>query len=195
MTVPAHPLCWPPEVPRAPRREAGRFKVTLAGALDNVRHSLVLFGQDTGHRVTEIVMSSNVTLGVAAPADPGVAVWFLWDEAMRCIPVDRYASVAANLQAIHHVLEARRTEARHGTLVLVRQSFAGFKALPAPAGESWREVLGITGAATGDVMVEAVREAHKHLVRRYHEGGREPDRARMAAINAARDAALRELGA
>ena len=53
-----------------------------------------------------------------------------------CIPVDRYNSVEANLQAIHHIIEARRVELRHGTLALVRASFTGFKALPAPAGQA-----------------------------------------------------------
>jgi hypothetical protein len=62
-----------------------------------------------------------------------------------CIPVDRYAKVEANLQAIHHIIEARRTELRHGTLALVRATFTGFVALPAPGAtrkRSWREVFG-----------------------------------------------------
>jgi hypothetical protein len=96
-----------------------------------------------------VVLSSNVTLGNSKPADPGVAAWFLWDGERRCIPVDRYDSVKANLQAIHHVLEARRVELRHGTLALVRATFEGFKALPPPPGaRPWGEVLGLGHQAT-----------------------------------------------
>lgn len=35
--------------------------------------SLRLFGVDAGRAVSDIVMSSNVTLGVAKPGDPGLA--------------------------------------------------------------------------------------------------------------------------
>jgi hypothetical protein len=70
---------------------------------------------DSGEPVSDIVITSNVTLGVDNPPDPGVAVWFAWDGMTVCIPVDRYSSTAANLQAIHHVLEARRVELRHGS--------------------------------------------------------------------------------
>src|SRR5690348_5115358 len=135
----AYPLSWPQGFPRAAKREHGRFKTTLPGAIRNVQLSLRLFGQDSGKPVANIIMSSNVTLGAERPADPGVAVYFSWEQLQVCIPVDRYDTVAANLQAIYHIIEARRVELRHGTLALVRASFAGFKALPAP---SWRLVLG-----------------------------------------------------
>jgi hypothetical protein len=131
----------------------------LAGALKNVQHSLRLFGQDSGKKIDCLVISSNVTLGVQRPADPGVAVWFVWDGLQVCIPVDRYASVEANLQAIHHIVEARRVELRHGTLALVRATFTGFKALPSPAGEDWRTVLGFGPADV--VNTAAVEAAYK----------------------------------
>src|SRR5690606_25492676 len=118
---------------------------SLSAALANVEDSLRRFAADSGKKIEGLVISSNVSLGDRRPADPGVAVWFSWDGMQICIPVDRYTSVEANLQAIHHVIEARRTELRHGTLALVRATFQGFRSLPAPAGESkrsWREILG-----------------------------------------------------
>ena len=133
MTITAYPLHWPQGFPRAKLRERGAFKTTLAGALDNVQGSLRRFASDSGRKLENVVMSSNVTLGASSPADPGVAVWFTWDGLGVCIAVDRYQTVEANLQAIHHIIEARRTELRHGTLALVRASFAGFLALPAVA--------------------------------------------------------------
>lgn len=140
----AYPLTWPPGFRRtpAPRREKGAFKTTLAGALNNVQDSLRRFATDSGQKLEGLVISSNVTLGAARPADPAVAVWFVWDKLSVCIAVDRYATVEANLQAIHHIIEARRVELRHGTLQLVRATFSGFKALAPPPGDSWREVLG-----------------------------------------------------
>ncbi|MBB4017336.1 hypothetical protein GGR16_002365 [Chelatococcus caeni] len=183
----AFPLSWPDGFPRSKSRETGQFRTSLAGALNNVRTSLNLFGRDSGKPVTDVVLSSNVSLGCEKPADPGVAVWFRWQGMQVCIPVDRYATPAANLQAIHHVLEARRVELRHGTLALVMASMKGFAALPAPAGRHWSEVLGVSRTAGRD----EIEAAHRLLIRQHHpdSGGSE---AAAAEINAARDAALKE---
>ncbi len=189
----AYPLSWPEGFPRAKEPEKGRFQTTLSGALKNVTGSLQAFGRDSGKPVTNIILSSNVTLGGQRPDDPGVAAWFLWDGEQRCIPVDRYGTPEANLQAIHHVLEARRTELRHGTLALVRATFKGFTpALPAPgARRPWREVFGFNpGPVTRAQVDAAYRQASK---------GAHPDRPggshdKMAELNAARDAAMKEIG-
>lgn len=186
--VSAYPLAWPAGFPRSARRETGRFKTTLAGALRNVQDSLRLFGQDSGKPVSGVVMSSNVTLGAERPADPGVAVYFAWDGMQVCIPVDRYDSVAANLQAIHHILEARRIELRHGTLALVRATFAGFKALPAP--KNWRDVLGPIKQPSRAAVDDRYRELA--MARHPDRGGSD---AAMAELNQARADAHRELAA
>ncbi len=174
------PLTWPPGFPRTKVREKGAFKTTLAGALNNVQDSLRKFATDSGKKLDGLVMSSNVTLGVQRPEDPGVAVWFVWDGMGVCIAVDRYLTVEANLQAIHHIIEARRVELRHGTLALVRATFAGFLALPAPTGKEWWRVLGVHQGAHG----EAVKAAYRKLAGEHHpdRGG---DPARMAEINEA----------
>src|SRR5215203_4552412 len=149
MTTPTvYPLHWPQGFPRAKSREKSRFRTTYDDALRNVKRSLNLFAQDSDKAVVEPVLSSNRNeLASRAPDDPGVAVWFTWDGLQVCIPVDRYDSPAANLQAIHHIIEARRVELRHGTLSLVRASFQGFKALPAPQGKHWRDILGLAARA------------------------------------------------
>lgn len=189
-----YPLAWPETIPRwKGSRQPGQFKTTLHGAMENVSSSLRRFGTDSGKGVTDLVISSNVTLGANHPSDPGVAIWFKWDGLSVCIPVDRYSKVEANLQAIHHIIEARRTELRHGTLALVRATFTGFTALPAPPGtKSWREVLGI---ASGPAVKETVEAAYRRLA-----GERHPDRPggsneAMTELNAARAQALREVTA
>jgi hypothetical protein len=192
MTASAYPLAWPASFPRTPdgRREKGRFQTTLSSALNNVRTSLERFGKDSGKSVQHIVMSSNYTLGVENPKDPGVAVYFLWDGLQVCIPVDRYTRIEGNLQAIHLIIEARRTEIRHGTLALVRATFAGFAALPAPDAEDWRKVLGLgTGVCSG----VDIQNAYRKLANERHPDKPGGSHEAMAALNRARDAALREV--
>lgn len=194
MSVNNWPLSWPEGFPRANNREKGQFRATLSSALGNVTKSLQDFGRDSGRPVTNIILSSNVSLGVQKPEDPGIAAWFLWDGEQRCIPVDRYATPEANLQAIHHVLEARRVELRHGTLALVRATFKGFTlALPAPgAARPWRDVLGF-GSAARPVTSEMVETAYRGSMKRAHpdHGG---THEAAAELNSAREAALKEVG-
>lgn len=187
----AYPLAWPPGFPRTPsaRRERSNFRTTYANALENVRKSLIAFGRDSGKKIADPILSSNVDfMGQVKDSDPGVAVWFVWDGLQVCIPVDRYIHAASNLQAIHHILEARRTELRHGTLALVRATFEGFRALPAP--KHWAGALGVSKQATPEQITTAYRDkartAHPDV------GG---SSAAMAELNSARDAALKELGA
>lgn len=157
MTVTAYPLTWPQGFPRAKARESGKFKATLAGALKNVQDSLRMFASDSRKKLEDLIISSNVTLGAQRPDDPGVAVWFTWDGLSVCIAVDRYSTVEANLQAIHHILEARRVELRHGTLALVRATFTGFRALPSPTGEQWWAILGVKSNAPRQEIDAAYR--------------------------------------
>lgn len=188
MTITAFPLTWPSHFARAKYREDGRFKTALPNAIKNVQASLRGFASDSGKKLENLVISSNVSLGSDAPADTGVAVWFTWDGLQVCIPVDRYRSVASNLQAIHHIIEARRVELRHGSLALVRATFTGFIALPAPAsGQDWKSVLELT-----DLLLpkrDDIEKAYRRLASQHHpdRGG---DPARMVAINKAREQAL-----
>ncbi|TKD50546.1 J domain-containing protein [Sphingomonas baiyangensis] len=189
--IPEYPLQWPEAVPRTTQRVTSQFKTTLHAALANVDKALRAFAKDSGKQVTGIVLSSNVGgLSLKAPADPGVAAWFTWDGEQRCIAVDRYPKPQDNLQAIFHIIEARRTEMRHGGLHVVRQTFKGFTALPAP--DDWFKVLGFKPGAT--VGLNEVEAAFRSLAKNTHPdaGG---SAAAMARLNWARDEARRQLGA
>lgn len=188
MTATAYPLTWPPMFARSKYREAGRFKTALPNAIKNVQTSLRGFATDSGKKLDGLVISSNVTLGMDSPADPGVSVWFVWDGLQVCIPVDRYSGVASNLQAIHHIIEARRVELRHGTLALVRATFQGFLALPAPAGREWWDVLRVPR----DARREDVKSAYRRLASECHPDKPGGSHAAMAELNAAQEAALKE---
>ena len=60
---------------------------------------------------------------------------------MRGDAVGREGITGLTLVGIKHVgeptIEARRVEQRHGALALVRATFTGLLALPAPAGSEW----------------------------------------------------------
>jgi hypothetical protein len=186
MTPSAYPLAWPAGFPRAKWAESGKFKTALPAAIKNVQSSLNLFAKDSGKTLQSVVISSNCTLGVDNPSDPGVAVYFTWDGLSVCIPVDRYKSVASNLQAIHHIIEARRVELRHGTLALVRATFQGFVALPAP--KSCWDILGIAPGSSK----EQIETAYRSLARKAHPDTGGSDAA-MAELNDAKGRALKEI--
>lgn len=194
-TASAYPLTWPEHVPRSKARERGTFRTTLASALKNVEKSLSGFAKDTSRKLNSLVISSNVALGNSRPDDPGVAIWFVWDGITVCFPVDRYTTVEANLQALHHIIEAKRTELRHGTLAFVRASLAGHTALPPPTGatgvtglRAWREVLGF-GPGSNPPQSE-IENAYRVKAKQLHpdHGG---SNAAMAELNRARAEALR----
>jgi hypothetical protein len=190
VSFPPYPLVWPDGLPRTERKVSSQFRTSLSAAINNVKKSLAAFATDTGKSVSEISVTSNVG-GIAfdAPKDTGVAIWFEWEGAQRCLAVDRYPKVEDNLQAIHHILEARRTEMRHGGLHIVRQTFKGFVALPAPEGaKPWREVLGLAGPFTKDDIARAYRE--KAATAHPDKGG---TTEAMQALSRARSEALAAL--
>lgn len=197
MNIKAFPLQWPQGFPRWTRgRGNSSFRTDFEGALRNVRKSLEAFAKDSGKAIAAPVLSSNIDFNPLTegretrPADPGVAVWFTWDGLQVCIAVDRYAKPAENLQAIHHIIEARRTELRHGTLALVRATFTGFKALPAPEGKHWTDILQVTRNSSRD----AIESNFKRLAKdRHPDAGGSADA--MAELNHARENALKELAA
>lgn len=189
-----HPLKWPPGVRRTDpaRREKGQFKTDESKAAENVRRSLRAFSTDSGKPLENINATANRPGGgdflnptTSGPKDPGVAIWFRWDGLDVCFAVDRYTTVAANLQAIHHIVEARRVELRHGTFAMARASFEGFRALPAPAGETWWQVLGVKEDDPPNVIHAAYRQKSKD--NQHGDSG-------QARLNMARDTGMRERG-
>ncbi len=194
--VPPWPLLWPDNQPRTATRVSSAFRTKFDGALKNVQGSLAAFAKDSGISMTGMQITSNFSFGTPQPADPGIAVWFNWDGSQRCIAVDRYRTGACNLQAVHHVLEARRVELRHAGINMVRTTFKGFQvALPSPEmlGEKhWSVVLNVAREATA----EQIQQAYKFQVRKLNENDRADNyMARLQALNVARDQALKERGA
>lgn len=180
-TPQAYPLTWPGNWPRTKRPQKSQFKSTLASALNNVKKSLELLASDSSKKVEGLIISSNVTLGEQTPADAGVAIYFTWDGISTCIPVDRYAKVQDNLQAIHHCIDADRTKLRHGGIHQIRATYQGYASLPAPDSSSlWWEVLKVNQNAP----VAVIEKSYKKLRSKHHEdkGG---DRVMFDAVQKA----------
>ena len=187
MTATQFPLSWPESWPRTTSPGKSQFKTSLTAAIDNVQGSLKRFAADSGKKVENVLVSSNVSLMERNPKDAGVAVYFTWDGISTCIAVDRYQKIEENLQAIHHVIEAERTKLRHGGLNLVRAAFRGYAALPPPTSAKsnpW-DVLGVKRGASAAEVEAAYREKAKES---HPDHGGSHDA--MARLNKARDELL-----
>lgn len=187
-----YPLQWPQGVARtgAGKRIKSPFRTGYSKAVENVVRSLQGFQKDSGLRIDHPVLSSNVDLmGRLLDNDAGAAAWFMMDGQWVAFGVDRFNDTASNVQAIHHIIEARRVELRYGGLSIVRQTFKSFLALPAPAGTHWSEILGVGRNASRD----EIEAGYRSKARAAHPdtGGSTEE---MAKLNAARATALAERG-
>lgn len=206
MTAEAYPLQWPAGRPRTDRyrRERAKFDVSFARARDNI---VAEVGRLAGrYPDPQVVISTNIALrrdglplaNQKQPDDPGVAVFFVYKKQAMSFACDRWDKIEHNMQAIAKTIEALRGIARWGTGDMLAAAFTGFTALPPPpaagpgapppAPRTWRDVFG-TGVRTRADL----QDVYRRLAGAYHpdRGG---DLAKMAELNTARDAALKELG-
>ncbi len=213
ITPTAYPLHWPSTRARTPaaqrtvakfrtgggshlRRDGAPKPVTLVDARERLQDQLDLL------RAQDVTLSTNLQLrldgqpraGLAEPDDPGVALYFRLGKKPIVLCCDRWATVAQNIAAIAAHIDALRGQERWGVATR-EESFAGFVALPAPGPgqQDWRTVLGL--AAHTGVDSDVVRSAYTALAREHHPDRPGGSASKMATINAARDAALQELGA
>jgi hypothetical protein len=214
----AHPLSWPPTVPRSKTTRTSRFVApTIAGGLKEIREELRRMG------ATKVVISSNIPLRQTdgQPVsrafnldDHGVAVYWQMYRGKQlvpyCLPCDRWRTVAENLHAIAKTVKALRDVERWGAIQVV-QAFEGFKALPSGdpivTPPPWRETLGGNWPTRPDgsplpneELLGVVRGRFRALMKTVHpnSGNETTDpnvSARVAELTAARDAAEEELKA
>jgi hypothetical protein len=214
----AFPLSWPEGWKRTQSRTSATFNRKETGYSTNQatgeRRSWTqtknLSVADAVHRLTaelermgvpdyNVIISTNVPLRLDGmprsdkePGDPGAAVYWKKNDkqVMRCMAIDRYTRVADNLAAIAATLEAMRAIERHGGGTIIERAFLGFAALPEHASQPWREVLGIEGTAT----LELVESRFRALVKVHHpDRGDEKEREQFEKIVQAREAARMEL--
>jgi hypothetical protein len=209
VSVSAFPLQWPvgrPRKPAASRKRATFNRKVSNGSWHEARELSVADAlrrlQDELDRIGARypVISTNLELrldgfprsGQRDPDDPGVALYFDLKGKPHCMPCDTYDRVADNIAAIAKHIEATRAIDRFG-VATVSEMFAGFQALPAPGTmRPWREVLGWPGANLPDEGT--INILWRDLAKKAHpDAGGSHDL--MAELNAAKAAALKELGA
>jgi hypothetical protein len=203
-----YPLSWPDGWPRAKHRKAaafgkknvngyGRVELTLSEAVKRVHDEIARLGV----RISDdCIISTNIKVNLSGlprsgerlPTDPGVAVY--WQEKgkpMRVIAVDAYTTVPDNLAAIAATLNAMRAIERHGGAQIQERAFTGFDALPPPP-SCW-QILGLAPQGKTTEARNNIIAAHREKVR---EAATDPLNGgeRMAAVNAARDDALKLIG-
>jgi hypothetical protein len=187
---PDYPLLWPEGRARVARRQSSRFKTTLAGAMKNVREALTGFARDSNIPVRHMVITTNATFQNQKPADPGIAVWFHWNGSWNCFAVDQYATLAENLQAVFHVVEAKRVIMRHAGVEFIRAEMtanASTLQLPppvshTPAPATWWQVLDFDHRPEGAAAWNAVNRRWRELSKQAAN-----DEAQQRRLNAARD--------
>lgn len=203
MTISASPLTWPEGWPRTVdwKRVHGKFsargkQLSVAEAVGRVRDEL----KRMGLKDDDIIVSTNLRLRLDGlprsdqpePRDSGAAVYWETKKGNKVMAIDRYARVADNLAAIAATLDAMRAIERHGGAEILDRAFTGFTALPAPGqSKSWRDVLGFPPGSP--ISEPLITDAYRRAAAKAH-----PDRggstAAMQEVNAARDAALKEIG-
>lgn len=173
----------------------GTKRVGLPTARDRLTDQLDRLGAANALVSTNLQLTSYglPRAGMSEPSDPGVAVYFELHGKDRVLACDRWSTVAGNIAAIAAHIDAIRRVDRYGVGTL-DQAFAGYDALPPPGADNrppWRKVLGLDG---DPITGERVRAAYLELAKRAHPDTPHGSHEAMAVLNAARDAALRELG-
>lgn len=211
----AYPLAWPPGWPRTPahKRATASFQTergTRGPAPEGAYKArpkpvtVAISRQRLAYQVDALgaalpVLSTNLELRLDGqprsdrrdPEDPGAACYFQLRGRPIVLACDRWNTVAGNIAAIAAHIDAMRRMDRYG-VGSVERMFEGFAALPVPGRVDWRADLGIPPDAL--VTAEVIQQRWRSLAEKHH-----PDRggnpSQMAAVNAARDAALQELRA
>ena len=162
--IEAYPLQWPVNYKRtAPADKThAPFKTAFAKARDEIINQLPKMG------ATNIIISSNVPLkrdglpyavpfgnSKSVTDDPGIAVYFNFNNEQKVICCDAYHSLDDNMQAINKTIEALRGIDRWGCSDIINQTFTGFKALEEKVSRNWWEVLQIAKTATADEIKRA----------------------------------------
>jgi len=198
-----HPLQWPEGRPRVKFPFAGsfNFKNSQGWREDITLHEAMkrLVNQCELLKATDCILTSNLALNTdGSPKarqpvlrDYGAALYMRHNGKPIVLPTDTYVGVEQNVAAIAAHIQATRAIERYG-VGTAEEMFTGFAALPSQKAEHWRTVLDIP--ANVIVTPALIHQMRRDLSKRWHPdaGG---SATMMAKINAACDAALRELGA
>lgn len=192
--VQAYPLSWPSFLPRTENPKRSQFATPQATAQLAIQWELKRLGAG------DVVISTNQELkangfpyakGLRADEDNGVAVYYTLGNSQQCIAIDKWLSVADNMQAIAKTIEAMRGLERWGGKTVMNSAFSGFKALPESTGQvtepaplpkrPWYEVLQVSQQADFTV----VKAAYRSLAGQYHPDSPTADNLRFLEVQTA----------
>ena len=184
------PLVWPEQYPRSGATIHTKRFTDFPTSCRNLCRVLNLFAEDTGLAVTNVVISSNVDRQLAwpNPEDAGVALYFDWDGRTFTFACDKFDRPYSNVIGVYYIVQARRTEARLGTLVLTRASMSGLTYLPkSRTNQKWWEIFGVSRHST----IEEIESVFRQRAQQTHpdKGGSVAD---MQALIRAREEAILE---
>lgn len=171
------PLTWPDGFPTTEYRVQSKFDCNLATARDGIVAQLKLLG------VSKYVLSTNaqrnkkgeLTDGRLIYPNPGVALYFIYNDDEKVIACDKWKYLHENLRAVEKSLDAIRGLERWGCSDITNRAIGNMKALPEHAGESnkaWWQVLGVKQNASQ----EEIKKTYWALAKKYHpDTGENPD--------------------
>lgn len=199
-----YPLAWPKHRPRtkaADRRRgtssAGNKRITLAAAFDRLEDEIERLGGKNPILSTNIEprISGAPKANVAAPADPGVCVYFGLKGQPMTMACDTFTEVAQNIAALANHINATRRIASYG-VATAEEVLQNFAALPPPRAEGivpagasapvpWWTFFGVMRTAADEESIDALYRAKARAA--------SGDEAKLTTLNLMRDAARADI--
>ena len=194
-TVTAFPLQWPVGWKRT---EYYRIQMSRFGDRSIAKARKFVFDQVRLMGGKKLIVSSNLELrndglprsSQRQPSDKGVAVYFEYRSKPMCFACDKWSAVEDNLWSIGRTVEALRQIERDGSSDMLERAFTGFAALPAPIGNSWWEILGVSASAS----VEEIKDAFRTLAKQYHPDMESGNAEKFVVVQKAYEAAVQSRG-
>jgi hypothetical protein len=169
MNAEKFPLTWPDGFPTTENREQSKFDCTLATARDGIIYQLKLLG------VSKYILSTNAQRNKAGDLvdgrliypNPGVALYFIYNDEEKVIACDKWKYLHENLRAVEKSLDAIRGLERWGCSDIINRAIGNMKALPehsGPSSQAWWQILGVKQNASQ----EEIKKAYWKLAKKYH---------------------------
>lgn len=204
----AYPLHWPEGWPRC-RADCRRW--SLPGGRGNLPGWDRVLDRLTGEIAK--IGGRNAVISTDQPprrdgrphapsggvTDPGVAVYFTRGQQQFVMAQDAYELTIDNLRSLALAIEGLRQMERHGGAHMMERAFAGFSALPPPAGAAaaplhWRDVLGdVPDGLSASEKLAVLEARYREKAKRAHSdrGGEDSEMIRLNAAIAQARAELR----
>ncbi len=168
----AFPLHWPQGYARAEKRLDSQFKMTPDKARKELVREIELLSGDKNPVVSSNVnirKDGNMYADMASDKikDPGVAVYFNYNDRQVSLACDAWLTPAENIRALGLTVGAMRGMERWGCSEILNRSFTGFTALPASNlinQKSIWEILGFKSIPSE----QAVHDHYKMLAKERH---------------------------